>query len=65
MPGDSGPVVLSQLRQNPATARIPVIFLTGITERDKIQEALSQKPQGYMLKPIDHDKLMAAVKKFV
>ncbi len=65
MPGDNGPVVLKQLRENPATANIPVIFLTGITERDKIQEALAQKPQGYMLKPIDHDKLMVAVKKFL
>ncbi len=65
MPGDNGPVVLKQLRENPATASIPVIFLTGITERDKIQEALAQKPQGYMLKPIDHDKLMVAVKKFL
>ena len=65
MPGDNGPTVLKQLRENPNTASIPVIFLTGITERDKIQEALSHKPQGYMLKPVDHDKLMQAVRKFV
>lgn len=65
MPGDNGPAVLKQLRENVKTAAIPVIFLTGITEREKIQEALAQKPQGYLLKPIDHDKLMEAIAKFV
>lgn len=65
MPGDNGPAVLRQLRENVKTAAIPVIFLTGITERGKIQEALAQKPQGYLLKPIDHDKLVETIVKFV
>lgn len=65
MPGDSGPEVLEKLRARHHTASIPVIFLTGITEREKIARALAQKPQGYLLKPIDHEKLMATIAKFI
>ncbi len=63
MPGESGPEVLEKLRANPATADIPVIFLTGIQDRAKIAKVLAMKPQGYLLKPIDHDKLMEAIEK--
>lgn len=63
MPGESGTEILEQLRENENTKDIPVIFLTGVTERDKIREALVLKPQGYLLKPIEHDKLLAAIDK--
>ena len=36
---------------------IPVIFLTGIADRDKIQQALALNPQGYILKPTDKKTL--------
>ncbi len=61
MPDENGLVVLEKLRANPATKDIPVIFLTGITDRKKIQEALVMKPQGYLLKPIDRKRLLAAI----
>lgn len=61
MPGENGPAILEKLRANPITSRIPVIFLTGINDRKKIQQVLSLKPQGYLLKPIDHDKLVEAI----
>lgn len=63
MPEENGPEILEQLRANDATKDIPVVFLTGVTERDKIQKALALKPQGYLLKPIDHDKLIAVIEK--
>lgn len=65
MPEENGPVVLEKLHANDATKDIPVIFLTGITERDKIQKALVQKPQGYLLKPINRDKLIETIEKFI
>ena len=61
MPGENGPEVLEKLRANPITNQIPVIFLTGINDRKKIQQVLALKPQGYLLKPIDHDKLVEAI----
>ncbi len=63
MPEENGSVVLEKLRQNEATKDIPVIFLTGVKERTKIQKVLQMKPQGYLLKPIEHDKLLEAIKK--
>lgn len=63
MPAENGPEVLAKLRANEATKNIPVMFLTGITEKKKIQKALVLKPQGYLVKPIDHEKLLKAVKK--
>lgn len=61
MPDENGIAVLEKLRANPATKDIPVIFLTGITDRKKIHEALVMKPQGYLLKPIDRKRLLATI----
>ncbi|MCI9122702.1 MAG: response regulator [Eubacterium sp.] len=65
MPEENGPAVLEKLRQNPITNEIPVIFLTGINDRKKIQQVLALKPQGYLLKPIDHTKLIEAIEKTI
>lgn len=65
MPGENGPAILEKLRANPATSSIPVIFLTGINDRKKIQQVLALKPQGYLLKPIDHDKLVHAIEETI
>ncbi len=61
MPEENGSEVLEKLRQNEATKHIPVIFLTGVKEKAKIQKVLQLKPQGYLLKPIEHDKLVEAI----
>ena len=61
MPGEDGPTVLSKIHENPATKDIPVIFLTGMMEKGKIQEALSERPQGYLLKPIEREKLLSTI----
>lgn len=65
MPGENGPQVLETLRQNRQIDNIPVLFLTGITDREKIRTALSMKPQGYLLKPIDKEKLLGTIERFI
>lgn len=65
MPDEDGPTVLKKIHENPATKDIPVVFLTGMTEGDKIREALSEKPQGYLLKPIARDKLIATIQSVI
>lgn len=65
MPTESGPEVLEKLRTNEATKDIPIVFLTGITEKDKIQKALILKPQGYLLKPIDRERLLATIESLI
>lgn len=65
MPEEKGPEVLSKIRANIKTKDLPVIFLTGVTEKEKIQEVLSMKPQGYLLKPISMMKLSATIKSVI
>lgn len=61
MPIINGGEVLKKLRENPATKDIPVVFLTGVSNRSTIQEVLAMKPQGYLLKPIDSEKLFKVI----
>lgn len=61
MPNESGAEVLQKIRDNEATSNLPVIFLTGVTERKKIEKVLSFKPQGYLLKPIEREKLLKII----
>ncbi|MDE5717200.1 MAG: response regulator [Lachnospiraceae bacterium] len=62
MPVENGAAVLAKIRENPATRKLPVVFLTGVTDRNKIMEVLAMKPQGYLAKPIDMEKLSSTIK---
>lgn len=62
MPVENGAAVLGKIRENPNTSNLPVVFLTGVTDRQKIMEVLTMKPQGYLTKPIDMEKLSSTIK---
>lgn len=62
MPIEDGPAILEKLRNREETKDIPVVFLTGITDSEKIKKVLVMKPQGYLLKPIDSEKLMETIR---
>lgn len=61
MPEESGPVVMEKIRAKDSSKDIPIVFLTGVSEREKITEALALKPQSYLLKPIDREKLLKVI----
>lgn len=65
MPVMDGPEVITILRGNERTADIPIIFLTGVNEVDKIQKVMHLKPQGYMLKPVNNEDLHRTLKKWL
>jgi len=65
MPIENGPSVLSKIRANEKIKDLPVLFLTGVSSREKIKEVLAMKPQGYLLKPIDMHKLSSVIKKIL
>ncbi len=65
MPDMNGAEVLKALRENPLTATIPVVFLTGVNDTAKIQKALRLKPNGYLLKPIDKNVLLSKIKEIL
>lgn len=57
MPEESGADVLQKIRSNARFQKLPVVFLTGVTEKERIQKVLSFSPQGYLLKPINAERL--------
>lgn len=65
MPDMNGAEVLKALRENPLTATIPVVFLTGVNDTAKIQKVLRLKPDGYLLKPIDKNVLLNKIKEIL
>ncbi|MCR5584775.1 MAG: response regulator [Lachnospiraceae bacterium] len=65
MPIENGKVVLENIRKMPGMDKVPVVFLTGVNDSERIREVLELNPQGYLLKPIDRDTLIAAVRKCI
>lgn len=61
MPIETGADIFRRLKANPKAANIPVCFLTGVSEREKILEVMSLKPHSYLLKPIDMDMLASTI----
>lgn len=62
MPGMDGYAVLARLRDNPATADIPVIFVTALTEAEDEGHGLQLGACDYLTKPINPIVLMARVR---
>ena len=65
MPLEDGPYVYRTIREMEKYRHTPILFLTGVTDREKINDALILKPQGYILKPIDNEKFMRTLEGFL
>ncbi len=68
MPGESGFSVFAELRENQATAGIPVIMVTGVTEKTGIKfsqkemgEFIGKEPEAYLEKPVDPETLKSTI----
>ncbi|UXH79592.1 response regulator [Roseateles amylovorans] len=59
MPGMDGFEVARQLKANPATAHIPIIFMTGLTETEHLVAALQAGGVDYVTKPLDPRAVLA------
>lgn len=55
MPTWDGKMTLQMIRDLEIGKNIPVIFLTGVHDREHIDAVLSLKPSGYILKPATKD----------
>lgn len=64
MPTIKGSKVLEMLRSESGTSNIPVMFLTGKSDKESIMEVLALKPAGYLLKSIDRKALLETLEKF-
>jgi len=59
MPGIDGFEVARRLKADPATAGIPVIFMTGLTETEHLENAFAAGGVDYVTKPIKPREVMA------
>jgi two-component system, sensor histidine kinase and response regulator len=62
MPGMDGFETLEELRKHELTARIPFIFLTGEDPRTNLRKGMNLGADDFILKPIDVDDFLKAVK---
>lgn len=65
MPGSNGRDVLARIRQLEWAKYLPVVFLTGLRDKEKIRELVALKPAGYMLKPAEADAVKQMIKKIL
>ena len=65
MPLFDGPHVLEILRKREETKNTPVVFLTSVSERDKIISILNLKPAGYIVKPVSREELLSRVRELI
>ncbi len=62
MPEMDGPDVLKAIRADEELQDIPIIFLTGVTEKSVVIETLTElMPQGYVVKPAKKSDLVAKI----
>jgi CheY-like chemotaxis protein len=57
MPDMDGPTTLAELRADPATREIPVVFLTAKTQQADRARLAELGPAGILVKPFDPMKL--------
>jgi len=62
MPVCNGLQTLEMIRSEPEYADIPVMFLTGVSDTEKVREAIKLKPQGYILKNTDRVEFLNKIK---
>ncbi len=65
MPEWDGPTTFQLIRATENGRRIPIVFLTGVNEKEKVVECLSLKPQGYLVKPVTKEAVLTKVKEVV
>jgi two-component system, OmpR family, response regulator len=61
MPKMDGPTTLAQLRKNPSTAAIPVVFMTARAQKREVEQFIAMGAQGVISKPFDPMTLASEV----
>lgn len=61
MPEMDGPQVLEGIRTTCPNPDVPVLFLTGVNDKDMVMKTLDFNPNGYLLKPVTRELLIERV----
>lgn len=64
MPVVSGVKILEMMRSESATESIPVMFLTGKSDRESVMSTVPLHPEKYLLKSLSSEELLAAIDEY-
>lgn len=64
MPDCSGAEYMERLRQRNDTRSVPIIFLTSKDDAQTVNEVISHRPQGYILKSMPSEQIVAKISDF-
>lgn len=65
MPLYDGRETMIKIRESEKTKDIPIVFVTAVNDKEHIKAVLSLKPAGYLLKPLDKERLLQTVKEII
>lgn len=65
MPKMDGFAALQYIKRDPDLRDIPVVFLTGVADKARIAKVFKYMPEGYLLKPIEVDKLKKKIHELI
>ena len=64
LPDMDGYETMEKIRRSLSTATVPIIFLTGKSDRNSVMRILKRKPDGYLLKPMTKEHLLDTLERF-
>lgn len=65
MPDEDGPTLLRQWQANPRLGRVPVVMVSGHSDRPRVVTCLSLGAKGFMVKPLSRDTLFETLRKYL
>ena len=65
MPMCDGRETMLKIREVEENKDIPIVFVTAVNKMEHIKSVLALKPAGYLLKPINKDKLFQSIREII
>lgn len=65
MPMYDGRETMLKIRESEENRDIPIVFVTAVNKIENIKSVLALKPAGYLLKPINKDKLFQSIREII
>lgn len=65
MPGMDGYEVCRRIRQNPATAHLPVVMVTALDKPSDRAAAMDAGADGFLTKPVEDDLLFPMIRRLL